>query len=257
MSKEINHYILSRTFFDFAFENPEKIRPNHIALYFFAIEHCNRLGWKSKFGLPSSMTMEAIGIKSYNTYINTLNDLISFGFITLIEKSKNQYSSNIIALSKFNKANDNALNNALITHSTKHLQRTVQSTVQSTGKSTGTIDKQITNNNKQITIDNTNWIDLLDENWRKILDEWFEYRNSIKKKINNPKKTYSHLLKISNNDFNTAKQIIDISIANSYIGLFPLKNNEYGKQITTNQSRSQKRNEAFKSEYFKSFGENE
>jgi len=252
MHKDLNHYSLSRAFFDFAFENPEKIKPNHIALYFFAIEHCNRLGWKSKFGLPSSMTMEAIGIKSYNTYINTLNDLISFGFILLIEKSKNQYSSNIIALSKFNKANDKALDNALIKHSTKHLQSTIQST--------DTIDKQdnkITNNNKQITIQNTDLLDLIDENWRKLLLEWIEYRQLIKKKINNPKKTYLHLLKISNNDFNTAKQIVDISIANSYIGLFPLKNNDYGKQNTANQSRSQKRNEAFKSEYFKNFGPNE
>lgn len=256
MNKDLNHYNLSRTFFDFAFENPEKIKPNHIALYFFAIEHCNRLGWKTKFGLPSSMTMEAIGIKSYNTYINTLTDLIEFGFITLIEKSKNQYSSNIIALSKFNKANDKALDKALIKHSTKQLQSTDQSTIQSTV----TIDKQynnITNNNKQITIQNTDWLDFLEDNWKKLLFEWIEYRQSIKKKINDPKKTYLHLLKISNNDFNTAKQIVEISIANSYIGLFALKNNNYGKQITTNQSRSEKRNDAFKSEYYKNITGNE
>lgn len=120
-------YSLSRSFWDYAFENPDKVKPNHCALYFFSIEHCNRLGWKAKFGLPSTMVMEAIGIKSYNTYIKTFNDLIDFGFFILHEKSKNQYSSNVIALSKFDKANNKALDKALIKHATKQLQSTQQS----------------------------------------------------------------------------------------------------------------------------------
>lgn len=115
----MNSYDLSRKWFDWSFENPERINPNHTALYFFIIEHCNRLGWKEKFGLPTTMAKEAIGIRSYNTYINTLNDLVQFGFINLIEKSKNQYSSNIIALSNFDKAPNKALDKALIKHGTK------------------------------------------------------------------------------------------------------------------------------------------
>lgn len=115
----MNSYDLSRKWFDWSFNNPERINPNHTALYFFIIEHCNRLGWKEKFGLPTTMAKEAIGIRSYNTYINTLNDLVDFGFIKLIEKSKNQYSSNIVALSNFNKAPDKALDKAMINHTTK------------------------------------------------------------------------------------------------------------------------------------------
>lgn len=115
----MNSYDLSRKWFDWTFENPERINPNHTALYFFIIEHCNRLGWKEKFGLPTTMAKEAIGIRSYNTYINTLNDLVQFGFINLIEKSKNQYSSNIVALLNFDKAHDKALDKALIKHGTK------------------------------------------------------------------------------------------------------------------------------------------
>jgi hypothetical protein len=132
---------LYRNFWDFAFENPEKIKPNHIAIFSFAIEHCNRLGWKKKFGLPSTMTMEAVGIKSYNTYISAFNDLVEFGFIDLIEKSKNQYSSNIIALSDFNKAINKALDKALIKHTTKQSE----STIQSTGESISSINIQETN----------------------------------------------------------------------------------------------------------------
>jgi len=139
----MNIYDLSRNFFNFSFENPEKIKPNHIAIYFFAVEHCNRLGWKQKFGLPTTMVMEAIGIKSYTTYINSLNDLVSYGFIKMIEKSKNQYSSNIVALSNFDKAHDKALDKALIKHTSKHMLKQCESTV--------SIDKQIYNNtNTQI-----------------------------------------------------------------------------------------------------------
>jgi len=134
----MNSYELSRNWFDWSFENPEKINPNHSALYFFIIEHCNRLGWKEKFGLPTTMAKESIGIRSYNTYIKTLNDLVDFGFIKFIEKSKNQYSSNIIALSNFNKATDKALDKAMIKHATKQ------------GESISSINKQETINKETV-----------------------------------------------------------------------------------------------------------
>lgn len=121
----MNSYELSRKWFDWCFENPEKVSPNHSALYFFAIEHCNRLGWREKFGFPTEMAKDAIGIKSYTTYIKTLNDLVDFGFIVMIEKSKNQYSSNIIALTNFDKALDKALDKAISTHLVKQVESNV------------------------------------------------------------------------------------------------------------------------------------
>ena len=119
---EINGYELSRNFFDWSYENPELISPNHIALYFFIIEHCNRMGWKDKFGLPTTMAKEAIGIKNYKTYINTLNDLIDWGFIKMVQKSTNQYSANIVGLVKNTKANTKALSKATSKHSLKQVQ---------------------------------------------------------------------------------------------------------------------------------------
>jgi hypothetical protein len=136
----MDYFKLTRNFWDFAFENPEKIKPNHCALYLFIVEHCNRLGWKRKFGLPTTMAKDAIGIRSYNTYINTLNDLVAFELIEMIEVSKNQYSSNIVAISNFDKALDKALDKASIKHVTKQSESTIQSI--------DSIDKHITN--KQI-----------------------------------------------------------------------------------------------------------
>ena len=115
----MNSYELSRKWFDFCFDNPEKITSNHTALYFFIIEHCNRLGWKSKFGLPSQMAMDAIGIKNWRTYSKALNELIDFGFIQCIQKSKNQYSATVIAIVKNTKATTKALDKAMQKHDTK------------------------------------------------------------------------------------------------------------------------------------------
>ena len=73
--------------------------------------------------------MEAIGVKNWKTYSHGLNELIEFGFIKLIEKSTNQYSSNIVAIVNFTKAPTKAptkaLDKALSKHSTKHIQSTV------------------------------------------------------------------------------------------------------------------------------------
>ena len=146
---------LYRNFWDFCFENPEKIKPNDIAIFSFAIEHCNRLGWKKKFGFPASMVMDATGIKSYSVYKKHLDNLVSCGFILMIEYSKNQYSSNIIALEENykanNKANNKALDKAIIKHSTKQSESTIQSTVQSIDS----INKPIYNNTN-LPINNIN-----------------------------------------------------------------------------------------------------
>lgn len=134
----MNGYELSRGFVDWAFENPSKIRPIHYAVFFFAIEHCNRLGWKEEFGLPSYMVMEAIGVKKHSTFSDALKDLEDWGFVTLVQKSKNQYTANIITLNampKKGKAQGEALDKARSKHREEQREKQPQGTV--------TIDKQV------------------------------------------------------------------------------------------------------------------
>ena len=136
---EINGYELSRKWFDWCFENPEKVTPNHTAMYFFAIEHCNRLGWKEKFGFPMDMAKNAIGIKNFRTYSKTFEDLVEWGFFKIHQRSKNQWSANIIALVKNTIATTKALDKAMQKHNQKQRSDSV------------CIDKQIHNN----TVNNT------------------------------------------------------------------------------------------------------
>jgi len=171
----MNGYELSRIWFDWCFENPDKISPNHSAVYFFAIEHCNRLGWRKKFGFPTEMVKDAVGIKSYNTYIKTLNDLVEWGFIEMIERSKNQYSANIVALSKFDKALDKALDKAIVKHVLKQ------------SESIDSIDKLLTTNKETVNssfevikFEDAVKICLFDENWKEDVERVYKIdRNKI------------------------------------------------------------------------------
>ena len=146
----MNTFDLSRNFWNWAFDNPELISPNHSAIFFFAIEHCNRLGGKDKFGFPSQMTMEAIGIKKHSTYIRYFNNLVDWGFFKLIQKSHNQYSSNIISLVYALPKKGKALDKANMNH------RDNQS--ESNGQSKRSIDKQPNN----LTTKPLKYIDLME-----------------------------------------------------------------------------------------------
>jgi DNA-binding transcriptional regulator YhcF (GntR family) len=128
----MNYFLIMRSFWDFTFANPDKIKPIHIAIFCFLVEHCNRLGWKEKFGLPTMMTIDAIGVKSVATYSKALGELEKMGLIKVIEKSKNQWSANIIAISKFKEANKEANAMALDRAREKHVHEHANGTINST-----------------------------------------------------------------------------------------------------------------------------
>lgn len=111
-----NGYTYSRQWFDFAFENPEKINPSHAAIYFFAIEHCNRLGWKDKFGFPTQLVMDAVGIRKHETYLKYFKDLVDWQFFRLIQKAQNQYSANIISIGHRTQKASDSLKRAILSN---------------------------------------------------------------------------------------------------------------------------------------------
>lgn len=233
----MNTYDLSRNFFDWCFENPEKISPNHIAIYFFAIENCNRLGWKSKFGFPTQMAMDAVGIKKHETYIRYFNDLCDWGFFKLIEKSKNQYSSNIISINSAVPKNGKALGKAI----QKHRGKQIGSMGESTGESNRSIDKQETN--KPINLKHS--IDLFpfQEDFRLIWDSWIQYKKIEHKKtfkrIETEQAAFKLLLEKSKGNPLVAEKIIQQSIANNWQGLFELKTEKDGTELTKAEQREQ------------------
>lgn len=237
----MNSYDLSRAWFDFSFNNPDKVKPIHTAIYFFAIEHCNRLGWKKKFGFPTSMVLEANGIKSYSSYKKHFDEIVDFGFFIVHEYSKNQYSSNVIELTlnvkAHTKAQSKALDKALQKHSTKQSQSTVS------------IDKQLNNiTNKQYNKEQLSKFDFSIFNNDSIVDFWLNWINYKKEQFKDEYKSDSShqiainkLCKLSNGDTKTAKEIIENSISNLYKGLFELKqqNNATNNKTTMDERMEQ------------------
>ena len=131
----MNGYEATRAWYNFKFDNPSQVKHIHSDFYFYLLDQWNRLGQKKEFGLPTQMTMEALGIGSYNTYKKALNDLVDFGFVKIVSESKNQHQSKIVALSKIDKATDKALDKA---------------TIKATDKATDTIIEQETIEQKTI-----------------------------------------------------------------------------------------------------------
>lgn len=105
----------NRAWFNHAFDNPD-VRPVHHAIYYFAIELNNKLGWKDQFDFPSSQAMEATGIKSYNTYIKAFREIVEWNFFILYRKSQNQYQANIIGLSKIDKSLNTSFDKSVLNH---------------------------------------------------------------------------------------------------------------------------------------------
>lgn len=137
-------YDLSRRWFDFAFEKKEA-KVYHTALFMWCIELNNRLGWKEEFGLPTQDTMEGLGIGNRNTFRAALKDLDKWGFIKIVQESKNQFQAcyiSILSPKKCHVKSEQALDKALNRH------RSGQSA--STASSSERIDKPINNEtNKQ------------------------------------------------------------------------------------------------------------
>ncbi len=105
---EKDGYSLSRQWFDFVENNPGTITPAHAALWFWLIELNNRLKWVKEFGVPTDRTLKMIGTKSFNTYKKIMTDLIEWGFVKQLSKSKNQHTANIYSLVRFSDSDNTA-----------------------------------------------------------------------------------------------------------------------------------------------------
>jgi len=134
MTKELNGYTLLRDWFDFAYEN-ENAKLQHAGLFCFLVDKWNRLGQKEVFGLPTDSTMEACKIRNWRTYNKLLEDLVAFGFIKFVEKSKNQHTANRVTFVKNTKATTKALDKAS--------QMQIQKQVAKQGQGTAVINKQL------------------------------------------------------------------------------------------------------------------
>jgi len=254
----MNIYNLIRIWYNFKFENPNTTKHIHSDLYCYILDLWNRLGQKEHFGLPTSITMESLGIGSYNTYKKALQDLIDFGFVILISESKNQHYSKVVALSINDKATDKALDKA-----------TIKATDEATDKATDTINRQIYNytniqyieGEEEKNKDDVSSVKKNEKEERKkvaqkkeinipvdfipIWEEWLSYRKAKKKKpyagVKWEQIAFDKFYSISNADALIANEILQQTITRNWDGLFELKkiNNGNTEARNSNTGKSQ------------------
>jgi len=82
--------------------------------------------------------------------------------------------------------------------------------------------------------------------WKPLVKEWAEFRKSIRKPIKSLERSFSQILKLSNNNIEVAKKIIEQSIDNEWQGLFELKNinQNYGIKPTIAERARSSREQA-------------
>jgi len=110
----MNSYALSRQWFDFAFENPDKITVTQGALYFWLIEVNNRNGWAERFAFNTEDACMAVGVNNRKTIWKALNELNVLGFVVIVFKSMHRHKPSVISLPitqhKLNGSLDKSLN---------------------------------------------------------------------------------------------------------------------------------------------------
>lgn len=94
----MNGYSASKAYFNWAFGHPREASPSVGLLYLYLVEICNRLGWKRSFAITSGECKAAIGVASYNTYRNALDQLVEYGFVEIVKESVNKYTPTIVSL---------------------------------------------------------------------------------------------------------------------------------------------------------------
>ena len=85
-------------------------------------------------------------------------------------------------------------------------------------------------------------LSFVDEDFKDLFMEWLEYKRDRKENYKSEKSLkmcYNRLLKLSGNDCNQARLVVEQSIASNYAGLFELKN--YGAKTTYSNIHEQNR----------------
>ena len=256
-------YQLTRRWWDWCFTNPGKHTPAHSALYNWFVEANNRVDWSPTFEMAPQYAMTAIGVRSYNTYKDTLSDLQAWGFVRIRQKGLNQYTPWLLALSNFdeplNKPTDEATNSAVSNFDiplnkarNKALDeaRNNPRDAFTINPKPETLNLKPTNENGAVEKDCL--VDVKQKNEKpprssgpppptvspfgdelpglsEAWDTWTDYRREKNKPAYKPiglKGVVTELMKLSENDEQQAIAIINQSIAKNWDGFYPLKRHD-------------------------------
>lgn len=184
-----------------------------IALYFHLVEVSNRCNWLNPFKRNNAKIMADLGIKDRRTLDNARLKLSQAGLISFVKKSTNPNVTYTLTCA-FN-AEVNAQDD---------VQVNAQVDVQVHAQADDTKDKL--NQTKLKKEKKKKEFSFLDSKFKNVFLDWLEYkkqRGQPYKSEQSVKACYNKLVKLSNDNTDIARQIIDESIANNWSGFFEVK----------------------------------
>ncbi len=177
---------------------------------------------------------------------NFVKTLVQQGMIT----SQNDRGITIISLCKYDEYNkiDNSENDTEAT--LKRQQGDTEATLKRQKKELKK-EKELKKNNPPLPPKgkgDEKLFELISDDWRDLVVEWLEYKSARKQKYKTAKSLKAfedELRELSGGDKLIAKKIIKKSMASNWSGIFPLKNNNNGK----NNSRKSKSSDPHSREF--------
>jgi hypothetical protein len=94
----MNGYVCSRAWYDFAYENPKRIKPIHHAIVHWIFEKANESEWSEEFQLPTVEACTILGITDRDTYQKAFKELIDFGAVKITQESQGRYIARWVTL---------------------------------------------------------------------------------------------------------------------------------------------------------------
>lgn len=219
-----------------------------VHLFFKLLEINNKLGWKNDFKYPNARLEGDLGTRPKNL-IQARQRLIDFGIISykkgttrdagiyrILSNERVTKESNEDSNQESNKGNNKGNN-------TEVIREIIKGTLNRQDKIKKKDTTNVVSKKSEKPIFSLDFIP--DENFRKLFDDWIEYRCSIKKPFKLQQSVeagYRQLLKLGNGDFETCREIVNQSIACGWQGLFELKSKSINNQFFNAKNEQKKQN---------------
>ena len=213
-----------------------------VHLFFKLLEINNKLGWKNDFKYPNARLEGDLGTRPKNL-IQARQRLIDFGVISYKKGTTRDAGIYRILSSEgvtkesnkeSNKGNNKGSNTEVIRETIRGTlnRQDKDNTIKST---TNVVPKK-----SEKPIFSLDFID--DENFKKLFEEWLDYRRAIKKPYKSQQSVeacFKQLQNLGGFRIETCRAVIEQSIANGYQGLFELKTQSFNNQKIKNEQNKQ------------------
>ncbi len=174
MKYRIDGFRQIEAFYEWVFNNPDKIRPTHVSLYLFLWNQANRSKWVEWFKCPYDLAMQGACIGNNGTYYRCLDELKKWGLIDY-KKGINNFKAPLINLFQLYDSEQLTEHVTVPLCEQQTVQQPVQQPVQQYAQQPVHIYNYITNNRKLIT-----------DNEKKILTFFESLKSKPKKNVFTP-----------------------------------------------------------------------